>query len=52
MVNELPKNEVEYKKAKGVPSHVVKKQFNFEKYVSLLMASNVPKVSVSLVVEG
>ena len=44
---ELPKKEVEYKKAKGVPGHVVKKQFTFEKYAALLVETNVPEVLVN-----
>jgi hypothetical protein len=47
MLAELPKKEVEYKKAKGVPGHVVKKQFTFEKYAALLVETNVPEVLVN-----
>jgi hypothetical protein len=47
MLANLPKKEVEYKKAKGVPGHVVKKQFTFEDYAALLVETNVPEVSVS-----
>ena len=42
----LPKKEIEYKKAKGVPGHVVKKQFNFEKYTALLV-ENAMEVAVT-----